>query len=204
MKKLTLSLVIAAAAALMLTQCDSGNKGQKSEVQDTPVQATSNEEKAIYESVERGEYLVRMIGCDHCHTPKKMTDRGPVPDMDRWLMGYPADQPLPEISKEALGQRWMLMNGDLTAAVGPWGVSFAGNLTSDETGIGNWSYEQFKRAMTEGKYKGQENGRMLLPPMPWPSWIDMDEVDLKSIYMYLKSTKPIKNTVPAAIPPTDI
>jgi hypothetical protein len=68
---------------------------------------------------------------------------------------------------EALQNGWSLFNEDLTAGVGPWGVSFAANITSDDSGIGTWSLEQFKRALTEGKYQGLEGGRMLLPPMPW-------------------------------------
>ncbi len=126
-----------------------------------------------------------------------MTPQGPVPDMDRWLMGYPSQDPLPEINKNEIGpDKWVLLNNDLTAAVGPWGVSFAANLTPHQTGLGNWTFEQFKKAMTEGKYKGVENTRMLLPPMPWQSYAGMKDEDLKAIYEYLKSIKPIENLVP--------
>lgn len=34
-----------------------------------------------------------------------------------------------------------------TAWVGPWGISYAANLTSDKTGIGNWQEENFFIAM---------------------------------------------------------
>ncbi|MDC7994727.1 c-type cytochrome [Altibacter sp. HG106] len=153
-------------------------------------------------SIERGEYLSRVIGCDHCHTPKKMTPQGPVPDMDKWMMGFPADATLPEIVPEAVGPgKWILMHGDLTAAVGPWGVSFGANLTPADTGIGSWSFEQFKTAMTKGKYKGMENSRPLMPPMPWQSYKEMPEEDLKAIYNYLMSLEPIENVVPSYIPP---
>lgn len=152
--------------------------------------------------VQRGEYLVNIIGCDHCHTPKKFTEHGPVPDMDRRLMGFPATDTIAEIYKEALGPgKWMMFNNDLTAFVGPWGVSFGANITSDDTGIGTWTYDQFKMAMTKGKYKGMENSRPIMPPMPWESFQMMEENDLKSIYEFLQTTNPIENVVPAYIPP---
>ena len=87
----------------------------------------------------------------------------------------------------------------LTTAVGPWGTSFAANLTPDETGIGNWSEAQFLKAIKEGKFKGMENTRPLLPPMPWTEYRNFPDEDLKAIFAYLKTIKPIDNVVPAAI-----
>lgn len=151
---------------------------------------------------ERGEYLVTIIGCDHCHAPKMMTAEGPVPDRDRWLMGYPSQDPLPAMVKnESAPGQWTLFNNDLTAAVGPWGVSFSANLTPHPTGLGTWTFEQFKKAMTQGRYKGIENTRMLLPPMPWQSYSHMKDEDLEAIFEYLKTIKPIENLVPDHIPP---
>jgi hypothetical protein len=88
---------------------------------------------------------------------------------------------------------------DLTSAVGPWGQSFASNLTPDGTGIGNWKEEQFIKAIREGKYKGLDNTRPLLPPMPWVAYKNLTDDDLKSIFAYLKSLPPVKNAVPAPI-----
>jgi len=93
---------------------------------------------------------------------------------------------------------------DLTATAGPWGVSFAGNLTPDPTGIGNWSEEQFKVAMTKGRFKGLANGRMLLPPMPWPSYAGMTDEDLSAMFKYLQSIDPVANVVPAAVSPENM
>ena len=109
-----------------------------------PAQATVV--KVLDDEVVRGEYLVKMIGCDHCHTPKRMTDRGPVPDQSRWLMGHPADSPLADYDPET-AKKYVLMHPDLTAAVGPWGISYAANLTPHESGIGNWTYAHFERSM---------------------------------------------------------
>ena len=56
--------------------------------------------------------------------------------MDRWMMGYPSGDVLPEIDKtEITPGKWALFNSDLTAAVGPWGISYSANLTPHETGI---------------------------------------------------------------------
>ncbi|MCF1422298.1 diheme cytochrome c-553 [Mangrovimonas futianensis] len=170
-----------------------------------PIETTVTNEPTTEELITRGEYLTKTIGCDHCHTPKKMTPNGPVPDTDRWLMGHPANDTLPAIVTEALGpDKWLLFNNSLTAAVGPWGVSFSANITPDDTGIGSWSYDQFKIAMTKGKYKGMENGRPLMPPMPWESYVDMKEEDMMAIFEYLKSIKPIENVVPSYIPPAPV
>jgi hypothetical protein len=96
------------------------------------------------------------------------------------------------------------MTMDLSAAVGPWGVSFAANLTSDQTGIGNWTEEYFNRALKEGKFKGIEGGRMLLPPMPWQNYAKVPAEDVKAIFAFFKSTKAVRNVVPMAIDPVDI
>lgn len=90
---------------------------------------------------------------------------------------------------------------DLTAAAGPWGVSFAANITPDETGTGNWTEEQFKKAITQGKFKGLDGGRLLLPPMPWPDFASLKDDDVHAIFMYLKSIKPVRNIVPAPVTP---
>ncbi|GAB4020381.1 c-type cytochrome [Spirosoma koreense] len=153
--------------------------------------------------IKRGEYLVAIAGCADCHAPKKMTPQGPAPDRDRFLSGYDGAQPLGTYDKNLVktGQ-WVLFNGQNTAFVGPWGVSFAANLTPDATGIGNWSLEQFSRAMRQGKFKGAATGRPLLPPMPWPNYTNLTNEDMKAVFAYLKSLKPIANSVPAPVPPT--
>lgn len=155
------------------------------------------------EMIKRGEYLVSTSACHDCHSPKVMTPNGPEPDPKKLLSGYPGDAPLPEINKEAL-KNWVLFNQHLTSAVGPWGVSFAANITSDETGIGNWTEEQFLIALKKGKYKGLEGSRSLLPPMPWPIYRNMSDEDIKAIFAYLKTTQPVRNIVPAPIAPDQI
>ena len=153
--------------------------------------------------IARGKYLVNTSACHDCHTPKIMTPKGPELDTTRLLSGYPSSAPTPKVNKNAL-KDWVLMSPDLTSAAGPWGVSFAANLTSDETGTGNWTEEQFFTAIRKGKYKGLEGGRSLLPPMPWQVYSGMTDTDLKAIYEYLQTTKPVSNIVPGPIAPDDI
>lgn len=152
--------------------------------------------------IKRGEYLVNTIGCADCHSPKRMGEKGPEFDPALHLSGHQQGTQLPVVSQEAISNGWMLFSSDLTAAVGPWGTSFAANITSDETGIGNWSKEQFLTAMRKGKYKGLENARDLLPPMPWQNFGQLSDEDLEAMFEYLKSTKPVRNIVPAPVPPT--
>ncbi len=152
------------------------------------------------ELVAQGEYLVGIMGCNDCHSPKVFGPQGPSLDPEKLLSGHPAELVIGKYDP-AVFSDWVLFNHHNTAAAGPWGVSFAANLTSDETGIGNWTLDQFRKALKEGKYKGLDGARMLLPPMPWPNYVNLTEADLEAIFAYLKSTKPVKNLVPAPIPP---
>ena len=154
--------------------------------------------------VKRGEYLVNFGGCHDCHSPKVMTPNGPAPDKTRLLSGHPADSPLPPMPAGVVGpapNQWgALINNDLTAWVGPWGVSYTANLTPDKiTGLGGWTAEQFIKTMRTGKHLGV--GRPLLPPMPWYNLAGLSDADLKAIFAYLRTLKPIKNQVPAPVPP---
>lgn len=86
-----------------------------------------------------------------------------------------------------------------TAIAGPWGISFTANITSDSTGIGMWTLDQFKKAFKEGKYKGLDNSRPLLPPMPRQNYKNIKDEDAEAIFAFLKSTKPVHNIVPEAV-----
>jgi len=153
--------------------------------------------------IRRGEYLVTIMDCNACHTPLKMGPQGPEPDLARMLSGHPDNVPLPPIDKQQ-AQNWVLFSMTSTAMVGPWGVSFAGNLTPDDTGIGTWTEAQFFKAIREGKYKGMDNTRGLMPPMPWPQYGKASDDDLRAIFAYLKSVPAVENRVPAHIPPDQL
>ncbi|MCO6490063.1 MAG: c-type cytochrome [Phaeodactylibacter sp.] len=176
---------VAIAIALLAFAC-----GPEPAQEQPPAEQISKEQQ-----VARGQYLVTISGCNDCHSPKKMTPHGPEPDPDRLLSGHPQNEPLAQVDTADL-RNWALFSPGLTAAVGPWGVSYAANLTSDDTGIGLWSEEQFIKCIREGKYKGLDGSRPLLPPMPWPNFAQMTDDDLKAVFAYLKSTKPVRNIVP--------
>ncbi|HLO92245.1 MAG: c-type cytochrome [Chloroflexota bacterium] len=188
------------SALFTLSYCTSKNDSEKKDNQISDQKT----EMSNSDLVAKGEYLVTIMGCNDCHSPKQMGPNGPEIIKETMLSGYPANRPVMEPDKGALKKGWGLMTLDLTQSAGPWGVSFSANLTPDPTGIGNWSEEQFKTAITKGKFKGMENGRTLLPPMPWQNFTKLKDEDVKAIFAYLKSIKPVSNVVPAPIPPDQI
>ncbi len=149
---------------------------------------------------ERGKYLVTAGGCNDCHTPWQLGEKGPEPDMTRLLSGHQETMKLPPPPVLPPGPWGMVGSLTMTAWAGPWGVSYTANLTSDpETGIGALSEDNFIRAMRTGKHLG--GGRDILPPMPW-NWLGtMTDDDLKAVYAYLRTVPPIKNRVPDPLPP---
>jgi hypothetical protein len=56
--------------------------------------------------------------------------------------------------------------------------------------------------MFSGKHMGA--GRPILPPMPWQNLSQAIDEDLRTIFAYLKSLPPVKNAVPAPIPPDEL
>ena len=171
------------------------------------VSCTGNEEVKTLtkdEMIARGKYLVNFGGCNDCHTPKVYTDMGPIPDTTRLLAGYTAGEVLPEADMNMIGpDKWVMTEKNFTAWVGPWGISYAANLTPDNaTGIGTMSEEMFIKTLREGKWMGV--GRPLLPPMPWQGIGLLDDQDLKCMYAYLQSIKPIQNEVPQPVPPDKV
>lgn len=153
-------------------------------------------------SVARGEYLVTTSGCHDCHTPWKMGANGPEPDMTRALTGHPADFAMPPAPKLPAGPWLWMGSATNTAFAGPWGTSFAANLTPDKTtGTGEWTAEQFIATMRTGRRLGK--GRPVLPPMPAAVYAKMTDDDLRSIFAYLQSLKPMNNKVPQPVEPAE-
>ena len=71
----------------------------------------------------------------------------------------------------------------------PFGTLFASNITPDaETGIGNWSYEAFRRAMRDGVSR---TGSHLYPALPYDHYTHVTEGDLQAIYAYLMTRRPV-------------
>src|SRR5262249_51460209 len=114
--------------------------------------ASATPRSAVREA--RGEYLVAIMGCHDCHTPLKMGERGPEPDLSRALSGHPEQMGALPVSK--LPAPWLWAGAPTnTAFNGPWGVSYAANITSDRnTGLGIWTEEMFVNALRTGKHMG--------------------------------------------------
>jgi mono/diheme cytochrome c family protein len=196
----TISTILIAGFAFYLIGCNSASDEKKEQTSTTPETKTMTKE----EMIKHGDYIVTTGSCNDCHSPKVMTKMGPMPDSTRLLSGHPANDPLPPINLNSLKPgNWMSMASDITAFVGPWGISYTANLTPDSaTGIGAWSEATFINTIRSGKHLG--NGRDILPPMPWPFVAKLTDDDLKAVYAYLMSLPPVSNKVPAPVSPPDV
>ena len=122
--------------------------------------------------IERGRYLTTVSGCQDCHTPGTMFG---APDFARQLSG------------SELG--WQ----------GPWGTTYARNLTPDlETGLGYYKEHEIVNAIKGGK---RLDGSPMLPPMPWQMYIAFSDEDLHAIATYLLSLPAVSHAVPERVPP---
>ncbi len=178
------AVAIAGAAGAKGDPAKAGAKG-------SPAKAGGVNRKAI----ERGEYLVRVAGCDDCHTPMGFDEKAgmPVRVMERRLSGHPVGAPVP--ASTLGGNDLAVIGPTFTSFRMPFGVVYATNLTPDvETGIGGWTEANFVQAMRTGRHLGQ--GRAILPPMPWFNVAAATDEDLKAMFAYLKSLPPVKNRVP--------
>jgi mono/diheme cytochrome c family protein len=126
--------------------------------------------------VERGNYLVNAImACGNCHTPK-----GP--------------DGLPVAGKELSGGGVVFVTPGFTVA--------GANITPDrETGIGAWSDDDIKRALTEGIRPAQARlpGVKLAAAMPIAQYRALTPRDLDAVVAYLRTVPAIRNEVQAPI-----
>ena len=115
----------------------------------------------------RGDYLVNgIMTCNHCHTPK---DKAGNPVMTRQFAG--GAQRFDEVTFTASGS----------------------NITQDaETGIGQWSDADIRRALTEGM---RPNGTKLAFVMPYPLYKALTPRDLDAVVAYLRTAAPINAKV---------
>jgi mono/diheme cytochrome c family protein len=125
-----------------------------------------------------GAYMTNASGCVECHTPVKQ------------------GQIIPELAFGG-GREFMFPDGSIVRA---------GNISPDqETGIGNWTEEAFIQ-----RFKIYADSSYVPPSiasgefnsiMPWTMYAQMKQEDLAAIFAYLKTVKPIKNTVTKFSPP---
>ena len=119
-----------------------------------------------------GSYLAGAVAhCLDCHTPRFADGRF-------------------DLSKLGAGG---------SAFRGPWGTSYAANITPDpETGIGTWTDSEIV-ASIHGARRG---GGRVLPPMPVDYYVKgIIESDLNALLAYLRSLPARRNAVPAPEPP---
>jgi hypothetical protein len=192
------SVTVVALSLFYIVACNNASEEKKTDVGET--KTMSNEDM-----IKRGDYLMITSGCHDCHSPKKFGPHGEMMlDSSRLLSGHPSESPMPPVNVKSLepGQ-WMTMTNDLTAFVGPWGMSYTANLTPDSTsGLGTWTETQFINTIRNGKHLG--DGRPIMPPMPWEFIAKMTDDDLKSIYAFLKSIPAVRNVVHAPFSPEEV
>lgn len=121
------------------------------------------------ERLARGQYLTELTHCFHCHSEHDMADpKFPIIEAKK---GAGWVMPIPELNNPA-----------------------ARNITPDaETGIGTWTDDEVARAIREGVRK---DGSALFPIMPYPAFAHIDDEDIKSIVVYLRTLPPVKNALP--------
>lgn len=118
----------------------------------------------------RGRYLVESVAfCFHCHSDHDFSQPDYPIIEARKGAGWP--MPIPELNNIA-----------------------ARNITPDpETGIGAWSDDEVARAIREGV---RRDGSALFPVMPYLSYRSMDDEDVKSIVVYVRTIPAVNNKVP--------
>jgi mono/diheme cytochrome c family protein len=120
---------------------------------------------------ERGAYLAKIMDCGGCHTPGALKGQ---PDNSRALAG-----------------------GDVGFKLPGLGIFYPSNLTSDkETGLGKWSAEQIRAAITKGV---RPDGRQLAPIMPYHSYSALTDADASALVSFIQQLSPMKNAVPGPV-----
>ncbi len=132
----------------------------------------SKEAAAKAARLARGEYLVHIMSCGDCHTPGTF---------------YGAADAARALSGSELGWK------------GPWGVSYAANLTPDlDTGIGYWNEAELAKTLRTGV---RPDGSAIRPPMPVANLMALSADDAAAIAAYLMNQKPIVHQVPKGLKP---
>ena len=140
----------------------------------SPAQRPASAERieATPERLARGRYLLNhVVDCVGCHSDFHY-DRFAVPVKagTEGQGGYPFDKRL-----------------------GVPGVVQAQNITPDpEFGLGRWTDGEVIRAVREGV---DRNGKALFPMMPYESFREMSDEDVRSVVAYLRTFKPIRKQV---------
>ncbi len=84
--------------------------------------------------------------------------------------------------------------------MGPWGTVASANITPDPSGIPYYDEALFLTVLRTGQVKA----RKLSPIMPVMVYRNLTDDDLKAIFAFLRTTKPVKHRVNDSEPPTDV
>jgi cytochrome c553 len=142
------------------------------------------------------KYLIRNV-------PEPLTS--PVPDVSPNSPQYPAhmarfagcaDCHTPQVRGEEVPGMTLAGGQPL---IGPWGRVASANLTPDDTGIKNYTEEAFLQVFRTGNV----NGQPLSVAMPTAAYHNLSDEDLKAIFAFLRSVKPVQHRVDNSLPPTD-
>jgi hypothetical protein len=131
----------------------------------------------------RGQYIFTAVQGCACHTPRNPDGNN---NANLFMAGAPPNPP-------AVGNPPTI--GWTTKT---WKKLYARNITPDsETGIGKWTEAEFIAAMKTGRTL---EGRILDPVMPWDRFQAITDTDLRAIWAYIRTLKPIRNKPPENVP----
>jgi mono/diheme cytochrome c family protein len=135
-----------------------------------PLKPSFTKRPAKEDTVQYGGYLVNAAACMDCHTP---VNKGQI-ILENAFSG---------------GREFEMQGGTLRSS----------NITPDvETGIGSWTEDIFVskfKAFVNPEDLPTVESRDYNTLMPWSMYAGMDTTDIKAIYAYLKTLKPIQNEV---------
>ena len=178
MKRFAMAMALCLAAACQSSAQESYDPLDDYEPVATPgvlkAPEAKGEDAEAQAIIDQGAYMVTLLGCGACHTDGALIG---APDYDRALAGSSIGIAFSNPLKDAYPS-----------------IVFPANLTPDpDTGIGNWSEAQLKRAIQHGV---GADGSQQLPVMPWSAYRRLKPSDVTAIARYLKSLEPVKNRVP--------
>ena len=148
-------------------------------VLDSPAPVVGSYHPADKDKIERGSYMIELLGCGSCHTNGAFEG---APDISRPLAG------------SHTGIAFSNPLGDELP-----GVIYPPNITPDEeTGIGRWSDRQIKNAIRAGIGR---HGNRRIASMPWQAYSRLTDDDIDAMVAFLRSIKPVLNSVPKEVKP---
>ena len=144
-----------------------------------PAPVAGNYHPGDRDIIDRGAYLIELLGCGSCHTDG----------------AFDGD---PDISKGLAGSNTGIAFSNPLGDKYP-GIVYPSNITPDEeTGIGSWSDGQITDAIRSGIGR---HGDRRIATMPWQGYSRLTDDDAAAMVAYLRSIKPITNTVPKEVDP---